>query len=101
MSAATTLLAPPWHPLPVPHHPEHGYRSWPHRARLLGRIVVCGAKLKRSIVPNSAGIYNFQHAFQLEQEEVSGACKLRAQIDTKAELPWAALAPGLLTSSRD
>ncbi|KAM9014880.1 deoxyribonuclease-1-like 2 [Ara ararauna] len=33
------------------------------------RIVVCGAKLKRSIVPNSAGIYNFQHAFHLEQEE--------------------------------
>ncbi|NXD62421.1 DNSL2 protein, partial [Eolophus roseicapillus] len=33
------------------------------------RIVVCGAKLKRSIVPNSAGIYNFQDAFQLEQEE--------------------------------
>ncbi|NXW55804.1 DNSL2 protein, partial [Eurystomus gularis] len=33
------------------------------------RIVVCGAKLKRSIVPNSAAIYNFQHAFQLEQEE--------------------------------
>ncbi|NXN62223.1 DNSL2 protein, partial [Rynchops niger] len=33
------------------------------------RIVVCGAKLKRSIVPNSAAIYNFQRAFQLEQEE--------------------------------
>ncbi|XP_009489973.1 deoxyribonuclease-1-like 2 [Pelecanus crispus] len=33
------------------------------------RIVVCGAKLKRSIVPNSAAIYNFQHTFQLEQEE--------------------------------
>ncbi|NWY49749.1 DNSL2 protein, partial [Chionis minor] len=33
------------------------------------RIVVCGAKLKRSIVPNSATIYNFQRAFQLEQEE--------------------------------
>ncbi|XP_065540138.1 deoxyribonuclease-1-like 2 [Lathamus discolor] len=33
------------------------------------RIVVCGAKLKRSIVPDSAGIYNFQRAFQLEQEE--------------------------------
>ncbi|XP_030339153.1 deoxyribonuclease-1-like 2 [Strigops habroptila] len=33
------------------------------------RIVVCGAKLKRSIVPNSAGIYNFQRAFRLEQEE--------------------------------
>ncbi|NXV46056.1 DNSL2 protein, partial [Uria aalge] len=33
------------------------------------RIVVCGTKLKRSIVPNSAAIYNFQHAFQLEQEE--------------------------------
>ncbi|NXP05677.1 DNSL2 protein, partial [Thinocorus orbignyianus] len=33
------------------------------------RIVVCGGKLKKSIVPNSAGIYNFQQAFQLEQEE--------------------------------
>uniref|UniRef100_A0A8D0FTD1 Deoxyribonuclease n=1 Tax=Strix occidentalis caurina TaxID=311401 RepID=A0A8D0FTD1_STROC len=33
------------------------------------RIVVCGAKLKRSIVPNSAAIYNFQDAFRLEQEE--------------------------------
>ncbi|NXW43995.1 DNSL2 protein, partial [Nyctiprogne leucopyga] len=33
------------------------------------RIVVCGAKLKRSIVPNSAAIYNFQRAFQLGQEE--------------------------------
>ncbi|XP_025963552.2 deoxyribonuclease-1-like 2 [Dromaius novaehollandiae] len=33
------------------------------------RIVVCGAKLKRSIAPNSATVYNFQHAFQLEQEE--------------------------------
>lgn len=35
------------------------------------RIVVCGARLKRSIVPNSATVYNFQRAFQLEQEEVS------------------------------
>ncbi|NXG63668.1 DNSL2 protein, partial [Hemiprocne comata] len=33
------------------------------------RIVVCGARLKRSIVPNSAGVYNFQRAFQLDQEE--------------------------------
>ncbi|NWI62970.1 DNSL2 protein, partial [Todus mexicanus] len=33
------------------------------------RIVVCGAKLKRSIVPNSAAVYNFQHAFRMEQEE--------------------------------
>ncbi|NWW96671.1 DNSL2 protein, partial [Rhynochetos jubatus] len=33
------------------------------------RIVVCGAKLKRSVVPNSAAIYNFQSAFRLEQEE--------------------------------
>ncbi|XP_009871023.1 PREDICTED: deoxyribonuclease-1-like [Apaloderma vittatum] len=33
------------------------------------RIVVCGAKLKRSIVPNSAAVYNFQRTFQLEQEE--------------------------------
>ncbi|NXU94345.1 DNSL2 protein, partial [Xiphorhynchus elegans] len=33
------------------------------------RIVVCGAKLKRSIVANSAAIYNFQRAFQLDQEE--------------------------------
>ncbi|NXD78073.1 DNSL2 protein, partial [Halcyon senegalensis] len=33
------------------------------------RIVVCGAKLKRSIVPKAAAVYNFQRAFQLEQEE--------------------------------
>ncbi|NXD30361.1 DNSL2 protein, partial [Spelaeornis formosus] len=33
------------------------------------RIVVCGNKLKRSIVSSSAGIYNFQRAFQLDQEE--------------------------------
>ncbi|NWX95587.1 DNSL2 protein, partial [Nothoprocta ornata] len=33
------------------------------------RIVVCGAKLKRSVVPNSAAVYNFQRALQLEQEE--------------------------------
>ncbi|NXQ02909.1 DNSL2 protein, partial [Vidua macroura] len=33
------------------------------------RIVVCGNKLKRSILSNSAGIYNFQRAFQLDQEE--------------------------------
>ncbi|NXJ92455.1 DNSL2 protein, partial [Corythaixoides concolor] len=33
------------------------------------RIVVCGARLKRSIMPNSAAVYNFQRAFQLEQEE--------------------------------
>ncbi|XP_065588491.1 deoxyribonuclease-1-like 2 isoform X2 [Cyrtonyx montezumae] len=33
------------------------------------RIVVCGAKLKRSIVPNSATVYNFQRALQMEQEE--------------------------------
>ncbi|NWV86828.1 DNSL2 protein, partial [Dasyornis broadbenti] len=33
------------------------------------RIVVCGNKLKRSIVSNSADIYNFQRAFQLDQEE--------------------------------
>lgn len=32
---------------------------------------MCGAKLKRSIVPNSAAIYDFQRAFQLNQEEVS------------------------------
>ncbi|XP_010074460.1 PREDICTED: deoxyribonuclease-1-like 2, partial [Pterocles gutturalis] len=38
-------------------------------AYLPGRVVVCGAKLKRSIVPNSATVYNFQRAFQLEQEE--------------------------------
>lgn len=42
--------------------------------------MVCGAKLKRSIVPNSAAIYNFQRAFRLDQEEVS-------QAQTKAELP--------------
>ncbi|KFZ55941.1 Deoxyribonuclease-1-like 2, partial [Antrostomus carolinensis] len=40
-----------------------------HHPHLPGRIVVCGAKLKRSIMPNSAAIYNFQRAFQLEQEE--------------------------------
>lgn len=39
------------------------------------RIVVCGSKLKRSILSNSAGIYNFQRAFQLDQEEVSQAPK--------------------------
>ncbi|NWR81344.1 DNSL2 protein, partial [Centropus unirufus] len=33
------------------------------------RIVVCGPKLRRSVVPNSAAIYNFQRAFQLEQDE--------------------------------
>nr|XP_030140656.3 deoxyribonuclease-1-like 2 isoform X3 [Taeniopygia guttata]XP_032606956.2 deoxyribonuclease-1-like 2 isoform X3 [Taeniopygia guttata] len=33
------------------------------------RIVVCGNKLKRSILSNSAGIYNFQRALQLDQEE--------------------------------
>ncbi|NXU76393.1 DNSL2 protein, partial [Oreotrochilus melanogaster] len=33
------------------------------------RIVVCGAKMKKSIVPNSAMVYDFQRAFQLEQEE--------------------------------
>ncbi|KAM6249870.1 deoxyribonuclease-1-like 2 [Porphyrio hochstetteri] len=33
------------------------------------RIVVCGAKLKKSVVPNSAAIYDFQRVFQLEQEE--------------------------------
>lgn len=46
---------------------------------------MCGAKLKRSIVPNSAAIYDFQRAFRLEQEEVSRAGKPGAQ--TKAELP--------------
>ncbi|NXX99023.1 DNSL2 protein, partial [Centropus bengalensis] len=33
------------------------------------RIVVCGSKLRRSVVPSSAAIYNFQRAFQLEQDE--------------------------------
>uniref|UniRef100_A0A8C5JVY7 Deoxyribonuclease 1 like 2 n=1 Tax=Junco hyemalis TaxID=40217 RepID=A0A8C5JVY7_JUNHY len=33
------------------------------------RIVVCGSKLKRSVLSNSAGIYNFQRAFQLDQEQ--------------------------------
>ncbi|NXI44951.1 DNSL2 protein, partial [Galbula dea] len=33
------------------------------------RVVVCGAKLKRSVLPKSAAVYNFQRAFQLEQEE--------------------------------
>ncbi|XP_067407255.1 deoxyribonuclease-1-like 2 [Emydura macquarii macquarii] len=31
------------------------------------RIVVCGSKLKKSVVPNSAGIYDFQHTFKLEE----------------------------------
>lgn len=59
---------------------------------------MCGSKLKRSIVPNSATIYNFQRAFQLEQEEVSRARKPGAQTGTKAELPGAGLAGGLLVS---
>ncbi|NXI57360.1 DNSL2 protein, partial [Chloroceryle aenea] len=33
------------------------------------RIVVCGAKLKRSIVSKAAAVYDFQRAFQLEPEE--------------------------------
>ncbi|KAM9372461.1 deoxyribonuclease-1-like 2 [Phaethornis superciliosus] len=33
------------------------------------RIVVCGAEMKKSIVPNSATVYDFQRAFHLEQEE--------------------------------
>ncbi|NXU48820.1 DNSL2 protein, partial [Turnix velox] len=33
------------------------------------RIVVCGSKLKKSIVPNSAAVYDFQHASRLDQEE--------------------------------
>lgn len=45
---------------------------------------MCGAKLKRSVVPNSAAIYNFQRAFQLEQEEVSWAGKSGAQTGTNA-----------------
>lgn len=48
---------------------------------------MCGAKLKRSVVPNSAAIYNFQRAFQLEQEEVSWGHKFGAQTGTNAELP--------------
>ncbi|XP_032303545.1 deoxyribonuclease-1-like 2 [Coturnix japonica] len=59
------------------------------------RIVVCGSKLKRSIVPNSATVYNFQRAFQLEQEEVSRdrkpglrvAAVHKAVWNSKAELP--------------
>lgn len=90
---------PPAHPIPPA--AERGGRSGTHCPHLPGRIVVCGAKLKRSIVPNSAAIYNFQRAFQLEQEEVSWACKPRAQIGTKAELPRAAPAVGLLTSVQD
>ncbi|XP_029813721.1 deoxyribonuclease-1-like 2 [Manacus vitellinus] len=39
------------------------------RRRAYDRIVVCGAKLKRSIVSNSAAIYDFQRAFRLDQEE--------------------------------
>uniref|UniRef100_A0A8C8SV99 Deoxyribonuclease n=1 Tax=Pelusios castaneus TaxID=367368 RepID=A0A8C8SV99_9SAUR len=34
------------------------------------RIVVCGSKLKKSVVPNSAGIYDFQQTFKLEENEV-------------------------------
>ncbi|XP_019345513.2 deoxyribonuclease-1-like 2 [Alligator mississippiensis] len=33
------------------------------------RIVVCGSKLRKSIVPKSATVYNFQRAFKLEQAE--------------------------------
>lgn len=67
---------PPRHPRCPPAHPAPSAAksrggSGTHRPRLPGRIVVCGAKLKRSVVPNSAAIYNFQRAFQLEQEEVS------------------------------
>ncbi|XP_074867193.1 deoxyribonuclease-1-like 2 [Carettochelys insculpta] len=33
------------------------------------RIVACGPKLKKSIVPNSAAVYDFQRTFELEEEE--------------------------------
>lgn len=60
---------------------------------LPGRIVVCGNKLKRSIVSNSAGIYNFQRAFQLDQEEVSHDHTSGALAGTKAQLTQAAGLP--------
>lgn len=56
---------------PAPSAAKHRGRSSTHPPCLPGRIVVCGAKLKRSIVPNSAAVYNFQRALQLEEEEVS------------------------------
>ncbi|XP_075755257.1 deoxyribonuclease-1-like 2 [Pelodiscus sinensis] len=33
------------------------------------RIVVCGPKLKKSIVPKSAAVYNFQRVFKLDEDE--------------------------------
>lgn len=51
--------------------------------------MVCGNKLKRSIVSNSAGIYNFPRAFQLDQEEVSQDHTFGALAGTKAEVAQA------------
>lgn len=50
---------------------------------------MCGNKLKRSIVSSSAGIYNFQRAFQLDQEEVSQDHTCGALAGIKAELAQA------------
>lgn len=75
---------------PCSSHPAGRGRSGTHRMFLPRRIVVCGAKLKRSIVPNSATVYNFQRAFQLEQEEVSGDHELGLRVSLlHPELPGA------------
>lgn len=52
--------------------------------------MVCGNKLKRSILSNSAGIYNFQRALQLDQEEVSQDHTFGGLAGTKAKLTQAA-----------
>lgn len=36
------------------------------------RIVVCGARLRRSLKPQSAAVHNFQEEFGLDQTQVSG-----------------------------
>lgn len=54
---------------------------------------MCGNKLKRSIVSSSAGIYNFQSDFQLDQEEVRQDHTFGALAGTKAELAQAAGLP--------
>uniref|UniRef100_A0A8C5U541 Deoxyribonuclease 1 like 2 n=1 Tax=Malurus cyaneus samueli TaxID=2593467 RepID=A0A8C5U541_9PASS len=64
------------------------------------RIVVCGNKLKRSIVSNSAGIYNFQRTFQLDQEEVSQDHTFGALTGTKAGLAQAQGCPYLFKELR-
>lgn len=35
------------------------------------RIVVCGARLRRSLKPQSASVHNFQEEFGLDQTQVS------------------------------